>query len=252
LVAKPRTGLNSSPVTKSGLTLPSAPRKDFRRNFIQVAVCELRFPIVLELESKPPARLHSQIRQSYPNYEVRTSLTIEPQSETREPVYTFSSREKIWTIAIRPYAIALETRNYTSFTDFMKRMKALIVPAAKEFDTEMYTRVGLRFIDHIPFNGDPVNSWVKEDLVRSVTDSHLQPESFWQVIQGKASKGKYTYQHGIHPQQSGTYVLDFDFYKEDVDLDVTERLIKDLHEQSRDLFFWSLGQKSLDFMASEG
>ena len=42
---------------KAKLNLPRVSRARYARNFIKDTVCELKFPIVLDLESKAPVKL---------------------------------------------------------------------------------------------------------------------------------------------------------------------------------------------------
>lgn len=57
----PQTPRPSSAV----LTLPDADRVEFERNYITTAVCELRFPILLEYETKKPVRYDDGVSWKY-------------------------------------------------------------------------------------------------------------------------------------------------------------------------------------------
>ena len=51
------------------LNLPG-PIVEFERNFIKAAVCELRFPTLLEFrKTKPPVQLQRELQKEYPYYE---------------------------------------------------------------------------------------------------------------------------------------------------------------------------------------
>jgi hypothetical protein len=63
---------NSAPV----LTLPSAERVRFEKNFIKTAVCELRFPALLELEANPPVQLQKALKKDFPHYERQQSVGL--------------------------------------------------------------------------------------------------------------------------------------------------------------------------------
>jgi hypothetical protein len=51
------------------LRLPEVERAQFKKNFINTAVCELRFPTILEYETKQPVELQRALRKEYPEYE---------------------------------------------------------------------------------------------------------------------------------------------------------------------------------------
>ena len=68
------------PDRASFLTLPNVDRTRFEKNFIKTAVCELRFPALLEFETKPPVQLQKELRKDFPNYqrqEIRSPNTEE-------------------------------------------------------------------------------------------------------------------------------------------------------------------------------
>ena len=50
------------------LKLPNINKIKYQSNFIRLAVCELRFPTLLELETKEPAKFQAAIRKEYPYY----------------------------------------------------------------------------------------------------------------------------------------------------------------------------------------
>ena len=60
------------------LNPPKVPRVRYVRNVIKTAVCEVKFPIVLDLESKPPTQLQKRLKRSYPFYEVRREISLGP------------------------------------------------------------------------------------------------------------------------------------------------------------------------------
>ncbi len=122
----------SSPTT---LNLPDVPLVEFERNFIKAAVCELRFPTLLEFETKPPVQLQRELRRDYPHYEPEQSVSVGAGAVGREIRYLFKSRKKDWTVSFRASAIALETTSYTNFEEFSERLKDLLVKSQRLLDS---------------------------------------------------------------------------------------------------------------------
>ena len=59
------------------LTVPAMGPAHFIRNFIDQAVCELRFPTLYELEGpKPPAKFALALRKEYPIQELVESVNL--------------------------------------------------------------------------------------------------------------------------------------------------------------------------------
>jgi len=241
-------------MNESKLNLPDYEIKEYKRNLIKIAVCELKFPVILELENKPPSSsFHSSIRKDYPHYERRTSINLQSNSNVKETIYVFLSRNQDWTLSIRPSSISLETNKYTSFTDFTKRLIKVASSASGFIDSNFYTRVGLRYVDTIPIDKDSFEDWINPDLVKLLTSGiYGQPDLYWQNIRSNCQYGKFTFQHGIQNSNVNQYILDFDFYKENVEVNEVNELLINLHRESLKLFFWSIHKKSYDYMNSPG
>src|SRR5262245_23356002 len=93
---------------RAPLNVPFAEPATFERNYIRGAVCELRFPILLDVEVKPPTKLGKALRKHYPLYERGSSMNIRPGSgpvET-ESVHTFKSKSGAWTVTFKASSIA--------------------------------------------------------------------------------------------------------------------------------------------------
>src|SRR5689334_22741502 len=102
------------------LTLPKVSRAQFKTNFIRTAVCELRFPAILDYETKPPITLQRVLRKEYPEYEKQQAVNVADPNE-RELKHVLKSRRSDWLITIRTYSIALQTSRYTHFSEFLDR-----------------------------------------------------------------------------------------------------------------------------------
>lgn len=236
------------------LKLPDISKKKYQSNFIHLAVCELRFPTLLELETKEPVKFQTAIRKEYPYYKKGKNINIEPGSENPsfETVYNFISKDLSWTIALKPSSISLETKAYENFSEFLERLLKVIDKVKPIIDTDFFTRVGLRYIDTLPVNTDPVNEWINPDLTNQLINGELgKPVSYWQEIVGNTFCGKYNFRHGIQNNNHNDYILDFDFYDENVELKDIRTKIQNLHDESIKLFFWSLGKKSIEYMNSK-
>jgi uncharacterized protein (TIGR04255 family) len=232
------------------LNIPDFTPQEYKRNLIKTAVCELRYPVLLELEETAPVKFQTAIRRDYPRYERRTNFKFHIGMEhTREPEYHFTSVNKKWTVRVTTSAVSLETDNYSGFTEFMKRIKGIVAAANQFIDSPLFTRVGLRYVDAIPVPRQEFDQWVNEELVRPLMGGRYgQPEMCWQIIQGACESGNFTFQHGIRKETPGDYILDFDFFKEDVEIKSVETVLRALHKESLKLFFWAIVNKSLEHM----
>jgi uncharacterized protein (TIGR04255 family) len=229
------------------LTLPEADPVEFSRNFLEVAVCELRFPTLLAFEDKAPIGLQTALRKEYPHYTPGTRVTIGPGKMEGETRYSFGSRQKDYMVTFRASAIALETSKYTTFETFKRRLDAVIATAKPFIDSEFFTRVGLRYINGIPVTDD-LGAWINEDLSRPLMKGVLGTVSkYWLEARGTTRVGEYSFRHGYpggEPEDTATYKLDFDLFRSDVPVADTLGLLDDLHREAFKFFHWCLGPAS--------
>ena len=224
----------------------------FERSFIRSAVCELRFPILLEMESSPPpSQLGKRLRREYPLYERKDSVSLKPGSapvET-ENIHCFMTKTREWTVAFKAYALSLETKNYEGFTKFLERLMYVVEGSRTLIDADFFTRVGLRYVNALPARRD-LSGWVRKSLVESLADgTYGDVELFQQQVRGIARRGKYTFRHGIGefkgpPEDGHEYTLDFDFYAENVPFDSLQELLNDLHSECFAFFCWAIGEEA--------
>lgn len=237
---------------KKFLSPPAVPRVRYQRNFIKTAVIELRFPTLLELESKPPTKFQSLIRKSYPFYEPQVVQHVGGADVgAPEHHYLFHSKDKKWTVVIKSFAVAIETSKYEDFENFFTRFQEILQSAKEIIDSDFFTRVGLRYVNSIPIEDGNPEGWIRSDLIRPITGGVLgDTESCASIIQGYMERGRYGFRHGLHgidgDNKSGVpnYRLDFDYYEENVEFGDVEKLIRLFNEVNFSFFSWCLGDKA--------
>lgn len=233
----------------------SVPRQDpatFERNFIKTATCELRFPILLDLENRPPAKLASALRKEYPHYDKHANVNVRPGAgpvET-ENLYVFSARGGSWSVTFKSSSIALETNQYSGFKEFSERLSDVLNKTDAVIDSDFFTRVGLRYINILPVDQEDLKDWVNEALVGPLVGRNYgKVDIFHQEVVGRSEHGSFSFRHGIgggkEPGKTH-YVIDFDFFKEDVPEDEAEQLVERLHEEGFSFFLWTLGTKGIE------
>lgn len=231
------------------LNLPETQDVEFETNFIKTAVCELRFPTLLEFETKPPIQLQKELRKEYPIYEPQREVGIGPGAIENTMRYLFKSKEKEWTVSFKASAIAIETTRYTNFEEFEARLKNLLAKSKSLLDSDFFTRVGLRYIDEIAIEDGDLSGWVREELIMSlVQGTYGTVDRFLQEVRGSIENGRYTFRHEIMRAGQGErqiYNLDFDFYEENVQAKSALSFISDFHKHSFRFFHWALGPKAI-------
>jgi uncharacterized protein (TIGR04255 family) len=240
--------------SKAVLRLPPAVRVQYEENYISTAVCELKFPTLLEYEEKKPIPLATLLRKDYPHYQPERGVNIAPGVVEKDVIkHVFLSKRRDWVVSFNSSALSLETSKYTRFEEFSSRLRKLIDRTRKFLDTDFYTRVGLRYINEIPMEKDDVTGswegWIHPDLVKPWVDgTYGAVDRFFQEVSGHTNVGRYTFRHGVGGTTASggpKYNLDFDFYEQDVPVDDTVNLVTEFNAVNFQFFTWATGPKAI-------
>jgi len=231
---------------------PAVEAVRYPKNFIKTAVCELRFPALLDLEAKPPRAFQSKIRKLYPFYDTQIIEQMGSDQVATEHRYLFRSKDKHWTVSVKSFAISLETNKYVDFEEFFERLTKVISSASDMIDADFFTRVGLRYINTIPMDTWDVTGWVRPELLSLFSSLPLGvPQTFGSIVSGELKNAKYTMRHGIKKEEDPKkntegpqYNLDFDYFSENVEASDVNSLIQEFHETNFALFSWCLGENA--------
>ena len=232
------------------LSVPQVSRAHFERNFIREAVCELRFPILFSLaEARPPAPLVQALRKEYPNYQQMSDIGLNAGSVAQSYAHSFKSKKGDWAIMLRSSAITLSSYKYDSFDHFEERIASLAQAAKAVIDSEFFTRVGLRYVNCLPYSVDEISEWVNPLLVGALGSGVFGDvfEHHMRVTGTTRDDATYTFMHGIgtNPQTAQLeYVLDLDFGQDDIPIDETAATARRLHDHEYSMFTWALGERA--------
>jgi uncharacterized protein (TIGR04255 family) len=236
------------------LTLPPAARVRFERNYIKTAVCELRFPTLLEYETKRPDRLQKKLRKDYPHYKEQAEMDVAPgQAVKGEARYLFLSKKEDWIVTFKSSSMLLETTNYTDFDEFANRLRKLVDWVKPLLDTDFFTRVGLRYINELVVEDPTLDGWIQKDLIKPLTDGvYGDVDRFVQEVRGRTGFGLYTFRHGVVGRRGDfpVYNLDFDFYNPNVSVDDVHELVAQFNDLNFDFLSWAIEDKARNRLGS--
>lgn len=234
----------------------------YKRNFLRQAVCELRFPTLMELgDPRPPAILVAALRKEYPHLALSNEVTLGIGNGTAgsNNAHIFKSVKLNWTVSLKQSALAIETTTYTDFAHFKERVLRVVEAATKTIDTDFFTRVGLRYVNVIDINSVPMDGWVNTALVEPIRSGTFHGiHEYAGRLQLTADDGGCLLQHGLRLKQQhagedvpSEYVLDIDTFRNEVTLDDTGAALDALHVQAFDVFDWAIGPKAREYLSSE-
>lgn len=235
--------------SKRKLAVPEAKPLVYPRNFIKMAVCEVRFPTLLELETRPPVEIQAALRKEYPLYDSSHDLSLQPSGLGQEARHTLQSKDRRWQVVLKPSALAVGTSHYSGFDELKERIENVLRATLTLLDTDFFTRVGLRYHNALPTTERALEGWVNPLLIAPLSSGVFgDVERCWQDIRGRTEVGGYTLRHGVVPESAGGYLLDLDLYAETVEAKDAPPLIERMHTMCYSVFQWALGPKALEHL----
>ncbi|MGB8839548.1 MAG: TIGR04255 family protein [Aliidongia sp.] len=227
-------------------------------------VAQLQFEPIMQLGSQEfIAPLQEQVRSDYPKLERQQiqipNLLVGGESQT-EFLWRFQSVDSGWRLAISRGFLALETRIYTSRSDFMRRFKEAIAIFKATVKTAHVIRLGVRYVDHIrPPAFDQLADMIHPGML-GILNTRLRPDLQYGVneITCQATEGTLVAKWGLLPangthdpnaiepipgQQS--WFLDIDAFKhyaespQQLDVDAMHELGISLATRSYAFFRWA-------------
>ena len=231
---------------------PPVDREIFDQNYLETVVIELRYPTYLRLREKEPLEISEAIRAKFPIYDLGRRMDVTPLGTTdSQPVYTFTPRQKDPVFELSTSKILLTTKKYKSFDNFSAHIEFIVEQCLPYLDTTFFTRVGLRYINAVSGiheTGSDILDWITNDLVKPVAGGEVgSVYSMKSELTGPLREGgSYTFRYGLPPASPGMrkFVLDWDYYKENVEVGDCMDVLKAFHRVHFPFFWWALGGKA--------
>lgn len=257
--------------------LPAAPDVVFKQAPLALALCQLRFNTILSITNPgfvgPFQRaIQDQypLSSSAPIQEIGVQIglvTGEANIQSGSPYlrWQFSDNEDNWRVILTPDFLAVETRTYNHFNDFLNRLRKALDALIQYIQPANGIRLGLRYVNEIRPGQLDWTKVIRSELLGPVanpiiTDQTTQVTSLQQLQMRYANHQGININHGSLPggttvrPRSGEefvdqpfYLLDFDVFREfsspntlPIDSDAICRHIEAYHESISRLFYWSL------------
>lgn len=235
---------------KNLLAVPKLTPVVYDENFVKTAVCELRYPVVMQLDAAAVAAGHKSLRKEYPHFERGNEVSIGPgvRSVEGEPVFQFQSRDKHWRLKVKSSALSIETDSYRHFADLAGRVQRVMDAFKDVYQSDYFTRVGLRYVDVVSIPDDKISEDINPALVAPLADrTYGTVSKYVQEVRGDIEEGSYTFRHGFSEKPVDgppRYFLDFDFHAEDIELADVMPKLEAFGVHAFSFFMWTLGPRT--------
>lgn len=121
-------------------------------------IVQVAFPEILKIrEGKNLSEFQELIREEYPFFERKDidSQAIELASDgakvrtEKSVIWRFFDPSQNWTVSLAPNFLALETIEYSSRADILKRLTTLVSAVEGVYNPRIVVRLGMRYIDQL-------------------------------------------------------------------------------------------------------
>ena len=234
---------------------PHEESQQFKTNYLDKFVIELRFPALLEISQDEPIiiKIQKAVRIKFPHYEKSFSKQFTAVGSSNEVIHEFRDRKRKNLIALKHSSVAFSTSNYTCFSDAKEQCEYVIKTVVPHLQTDFFTRVGMRYINKLPIDNTirNVNEWINDELISSTevlgTLKGLKIEYAGNIDE----KTTYSFRYGIADESNLSnkpntvfFVLDYDYSQQDVEVTSVLDLLDTVHKKHFSVFWWSLGKKA--------
>ncbi|NNJ12587.1 TIGR04255 family protein [Chloroflexales bacterium ZM16-3] len=199
------------------LNLPEVQHIIYDRPPLALTLCQVRFTRVLSIGDQAyVASFQDAIREHYPVVQRGTEVqfVVAPaegavQGQAQSQHWRFSDGRDEWTVVLADDFLAIETRAYNDFQEFLGRLEVILAALIKYIRPSQLIRIGLRYIDEIR-QDDSNLEWsdiIRQEMLGSLAISefssniHLSVQEF--LLRYSHNRG-INIHHGLFP--TGTTV----------------------------------------------
>jgi uncharacterized protein (TIGR04255 family) len=237
---------------------------------LKIVALELRFPETMLLP-EDLKKIRKELVKEYPLSDTEQGFGIEisvqglRQQPTTVQRHVYRTRDGSQQVALAPTSLVLEgsgVEGYEGFEHFLERWLAIldIVQPVAEINDQL--RLGLRYINQLPVDDASAGLGSVAGRINPVLLSPMGADGFdfsvvrsFQELRLMNDHGKATLRHGLQAEDgvssNGVYVLDIDFYEEEIAEYSRESQVEQLKRFNFEIwkiFRWSLTEKEYERM----
>lgn len=137
-------------------------------------LAQVRFSAITKLGEKYIPNIQERLRGDYPRYQefraeemaIQVGGAGQVMEVVKHPRWEFSDRANQSGFVVLQEAITYHTTAYTTFEEFLEKLRIGLTQIQEELHIALTTRVGLRYVDLIvPDEGENLDSYVTERLL---------------------------------------------------------------------------------------
>lgn len=259
------------------------PRSRYSKCPLAEVICQLRFPVILNIERELPAEFQESIRKEYPEYTQNVErqqqvdfvttpagLLTQPAMQQENLNHCFVSEDEHWRVNLTSSFLALSTKAYSTWEDFRERLRVPVEALLRFYEPAYFTRVGLRYVDmydraQLGLQGTPWKELLREtilgmaaapdnegDIQMSSQYIELRLDDYEAIMRtvtnfGPAPDNPTPFNQDIFMVDTDTYSL----LRFQPDIDGVEGCLNFMHDNSTRYARWMITRKLFEAMQPE-
>lgn len=207
---------------------PDYPDVHLRNAPLQEVICQIKFPVLFRISSENPYGFQELVRSRFPHVEIEHPIIVGPlgeekaQAQLQPRIFRFRDQQQSYSVVLAPDFLALVCQKYSGWREFSEALRFVYQAFQKEYDIEVATRIGLRYINILTINNTKASGF--HELLQI-----LRPEfTIWfkvpeieapnvvkhEIRASVENDGHLTMRFGIPDGETEQFALDFDRYTE--------------------------------------
>lgn len=241
---------------------PESDRVVFGVNPLVEVVCQFRFPAVLRIAAEVPSNFQERIRHHFPLFRTQTFPTIfsgitgsphVPNVAGANVIHEFSSENNAWTVSLSSEYLALTTRQYQHWEDFLARLEQPLTALKEIYEPAFFSRVGLRYQDvirrsQLGIEDTPWSRLLKPEIIGFLANSSMedavQETAGQSLLTHDEQGGRVRLQHGfaqLPGDQEICYLIDSDFFTDNrIGVHDGLAILNNFNKSAGNLFRWCI------------
>jgi uncharacterized protein (TIGR04255 family) len=213
---------------------PPSPRVVYRRAPLVEVICQLRFPTLLSIESRPPVDFQERIRSDFPLLEKQVNqLPVELPAEAikalfpqmQANIYRFLTEDRSTFVTLSAESLAFTTSRYARWERFRDQLGIPLRALVDIYKPNFFSRIGLRYQDAINRAQLGLADAPWSSLLRSEVLGEMSIPAFEENVEDIANReirarlpdgsGSILLRHGlakIQGQDDNVYMIDLDVF----------------------------------------
>ncbi len=228
------------------------------------AVCQVRFPQILKIDSALPVDFQEAIRDRFPVFEKKFVASIHGMSaELLQLVnntagigaYTFRDETNHMQVTLNSSSISYAVNQPTRWETISDSLYFCIEALIKAYNPTFFSRVGLRYTNviyksRLGLDDIPWSELINSDLLGGIRNSYFLKYAIdsRNTLRLKDELGFILIQYGYNVKEKqpdiSSYILDFDIYQDErCEIHAVTDFVERAHARARRILRWSITDK---------